>query len=108
MAWFFLLVAGCFEVGWPIGLKLGWDRDEVRWRPLVASAACMAGSGVFLFLAQRSIPIGTAYAVWTGIGSVGAFVAGILLFKEPAEAARIVCVGLIICGIVGLKVFSEH
>jgi quaternary ammonium compound-resistance protein SugE len=67
----------------------------------------MAFSGAFLFLAQRSIPMGTAYAVWTGIGSVGAFTVGVLLFGEAATAARMVCVGLIVCGIVGLKVFSE-
>jgi len=66
----------------------------------------MVASGTFLFLAQRTIPMGTAYAVWTGIGSVGAFVAGIVLFKEPAAAARIVCVLLIVAGIVGLKAFS--
>jgi quaternary ammonium compound-resistance protein SugE len=66
----------------------------------------MLGSGALLFMAQRSIPMGTAYAVWTGIGAVGAFVAGILLFKEPAQAARIACVLLIVAGIVGLKVFT--
>lgn len=108
MAWLYLLIAGIFEIGWPVGLKYGWTDDGLRWRPLAASVACMAGSGLFLFLAQRSIPMGTAYAVWTGIGSVGAFVAGLILFGEPATAARAVCVGLIVCGIVGLKVFSDH
>ena len=107
MAWLYLVLAGCFEIGWPIGLKYGWTDEGVRPWPLVVSVVCMAFSGGFLYIAQRSIPIGTAYAVWTGIGSVGAFVAGVMLFKEPATAARMVCVGLIVCGIVGLKVFSE-
>jgi quaternary ammonium compound-resistance protein SugE len=108
MAWVFLLLAGLFEIGWPVGLKYGWTDDGLRWKPLAASVVCMACSGVFLFFAQRTIPIGTAYAVWTGIGSVGAFIAGLLLFGESAAAARIVCVGLIVCGIIGLKVFSDH
>jgi quaternary ammonium compound-resistance protein SugE len=107
MAWLYLVLAGCFEIGWPVGLKYGWTDDGLRARPLVVSVVCMAFSGLFLFLAQRSIPMGTAYAVWTGIGSVGAFIAGVLLFGEAATAARMVCVGLIVCGIVGLKVFSE-
>ncbi len=107
MAWLFLVVAGLFEIGWPLGLKYGWTEQGLRPWPIVGSIACMTCSGAFLFLAQRSIPMGTAYAVWTGIGSVGAFIAGMLLFKEPATAARMVCVGLIVCGIVGLKLFSE-
>jgi quaternary ammonium compound-resistance protein SugE len=107
MSWLYLVLAGCFEIGWPVGLKYGWTDDGLRARPLVGSVVCMALSGAFLFLAQRNIPMGTAYAVWTGIGSVGAFVAGVLLFGEAATAARLACVGLIVCGIVGLKVFSE-
>jgi quaternary ammonium compound-resistance protein SugE len=106
MAWLFLVLAGGFEIGWPLGLKYGWTEEGVRPWPLVAAVACMAASGGLLFLAQRSIPMGTAYAVWTGIGSVGAFTAGVLLFGEAATAARMVCVGLIVCGIVGLKVFA--
>lgn len=106
MAWLYLILAGLFEIGWPVGLKYGWTDDGIRLKPLAASVACMMCSGVFLFLAQRAIPMGTAYAVWTGIGSVGAFAVGLWLFSEPATAARVVCVGFIVCGIVGLKVFS--
>ncbi|MBI1323158.1 hypothetical protein GC170_08215 [bacterium] len=106
MAWVYLVLAGLMEIGWPLGLKYGWNASGVRFWPLVGAGLSMAASGTFLFLAQRTIPMGTAYAVWTGIGSVGAFVAGIVLFKEPAAAARIVCVLLIVAGIVGLKAFS--
>ena len=106
MAWVYLVLAGLFEVGWPLGMKYGWQDKILRPWPLVAGAVCMGLSCFLLFLAQRTIPMGTAYAVWTGIGSVGAFVLGLILFKEPAEAARIVCVLLIVVGIVGLKIFS--
>jgi quaternary ammonium compound-resistance protein SugE len=106
VAWVYLILAGLLEIGWPLGLKYGWQATGVRPWPLAAAVACMLGSGALLFMAQRSIPMGTAYAVWTGIGAVGAFVAGILLFKEPAQAARIACVLLIVAGIVGLKVFT--
>ena len=103
MAWVYLIVAGLFEIGWPLGFKLGWTPTGLRAIPLVFSVACMACSGVLLLLAQRTIPMGTAYAVWTGIGAIGAFVVGLLMFKEPATAARFLCVGLIAAGIIGLK-----
>ena len=103
MAWFYLVIAGLFEIGWPLGMKLGWTPQGIRLLPLAASVASMALSGVFLFLAQRAIPMGTAYAVWTGIGAIGTFLIGLALFKEPATAARFVCVGLIAAGIIGLK-----
>jgi quaternary ammonium compound-resistance protein SugE len=106
MAWIYLLIAGVFEIGWPLGMKLGWTPGGVRPLPLVMSVVSMAASGVFLFLAQRHIPMGTAYAVWTGIGALGTFFVGLALFKEPATAARFVCVGLIAAGIVGLKLTS--
>jgi quaternary ammonium compound-resistance protein SugE len=106
MAWFYLMLAGMLEVGWPLGLKYGWTADGVKPWPLAGAAICMILSGGLLFLAQRTIPMGTAYAVWTGIGSVGAFVAGMILFKEPVEVARMLCVLLIVVGIVGLKIFS--
>jgi quaternary ammonium compound-resistance protein SugE len=106
MAWIYLLVAGVFEIGWPLGMKLGWTPQGVRALPLVLSVVSMALSGVFLFLAQQTIPMGTAYAVWTGIGAIGAFVVGLVLFKEPAVAVRFVCVGLIAAGVIGLKVFE--
>lgn len=103
MAWIYLVLAGLFEIGWPLGLKLGWSREGLRALPLVASVACMIASGVLLLLAQREIPMGTAYAVWTGLGAVGTFFVGLALFKEPATATRFACVGLIAAGIIGLK-----
>jgi len=107
MAWVYLVAAGMFEMGWPLGLKLGWNEEGIRPWWLVMSLSCMGVSGGLLFLAQRTIPMGTAYAVWTGLGAVGTFFIGIALFKEPATAARLVCVGLIAAGIVGLRLFSE-
>ena len=106
MAWVYLVVAGVFEIGWPLGMKLGWTPQGVRALPLMLSVLSMAASGAFLFLAQKTIPMGTAYAVWTGIGAVGAFFVGLALFKEPATAARFLCVGLIVAGIIGLKLSS--
>ena len=107
MAWVYLIVAGVFEIGWPLGLKLGWTDQGLRSWPLALSIICMAISGGLLLVAQRTIPMGTAYAVWTGIGAVGAFFVGLVMFSEPATAARFVCVGLIAGGIVGLKMFGH-
>ena len=107
MAWLYLILAGVFEVGWPLGFKIGWsEQDGIRPWPLAAAVASMAISGALLFMAQRQIPIGTAYAVWTGMGAVGTFILGLLLFAEPATLARMFCVGLIATGIVGLKLFG--
>ena len=103
MAWIQLIIAGFFEWGWPVGLKLGLAEEGLRWGWILFSIGCMTLSGGFLLYAQRTIPMGTAYAVWTGIGAVGAFVLGILFFGEPASLARIFFVGLIVMGIVGLK-----
>lgn len=108
MDWFFLVLAGMFEWGWPVGLKLAVTDQGFRYLPGVAAIICMAASGTFLLLAQRTIPMGTAYAVWTGIGAVGAFVIGILFFKEPAAMLRIASVTLVILGIIGLKFSSGH
>ncbi len=102
MAWLYLLIAGVFEVGWPLGMKLS-QRAGWLLPGLLVAAACMAISGVFLWLAQRTIPIGTAYAIWTGIGTVGTLLAGIALFGESAAAFRLASAGLIVIGIVGLK-----
>ncbi len=102
MAWVFLLVAGLSEIGWPLGLKLSQvTPHKAVW--LLVAVASMVVSGAFLWLAQKSIPMGTAYAVWTGIGAVGTFVAGILLFKDPVSVFRVLSVTLIVAGIVGLK-----
>ncbi len=102
MAWIYLIVAGLFEIGWPLGLKLSQTTEKkLLW--IVVAVVSMSLSGVFLWLAQKSIPMGTAYAVWTGIGAVGAFVVGILLFKDPANLFRIASVTFIVIGIIGLK-----
>jgi quaternary ammonium compound-resistance protein SugE len=102
MAWVYLIVAGLFEIGWPVGLKLSQTPGRLIVGVVIA-VVCMAASGAFLWLAQRSIPIGTAYAVWTGIGAAGTFIVGILFYGDSASALRLVSVGLIIAGIIGLK-----
>lgn len=103
MAWTYLLLAGVCEIGWPIGLKLGWTPSGARPLWIIFAIACMGASGALLFQAQRVIPMGTAYAVWTGIGAAGAFAAGITLFGDVVSTIRLVSVGLIIAGVVGLK-----
>ena len=101
MAWTLLLIAGILEVGWAIGLK--YTEGFTRLVPSVLTLIAMTASVVFLALALRSIPVGTGYAVWTGIGATGTALLGIVLFGEPATAARLACIGLIVAGIVGLK-----
>lgn len=108
MAWLYLIIAGIFEWGWPVGLKLGLSDASLRWGWIAFAGICMAISGALLLIAQKTIPMGTAYAVWTGIGAVGTFVLGLLLFSEPATLARFFFVGLIVVGIVGLKLASAH
>ncbi|MBS0538458.1 MAG: multidrug efflux SMR transporter [Proteobacteria bacterium] len=103
MAWIYLVAAGLFEVGWPLGLKLGWGPDGARPAWIAFAAITMVVSGALLMLAQRAIPMGTAYAVWTGIGAVGAFVVGISFFGDQASTMRIVSICLIAAGIVGMK-----
>jgi quaternary ammonium compound-resistance protein SugE len=103
MAWTYLILAGLLEIGWPIGLKLGWTENGLRVLWIAFAILCMALSGTLLLLAQRVIPMGTAYAVWTGIGAVGTFLVGIIAFGDSATALRIASVGLIIAGVVGLK-----
>jgi quaternary ammonium compound-resistance protein SugE len=107
MPWFYLLMAGLMEIGWPVGLKLAWADERFRWLPALFAVGCIVLSGFFLFLAQRHIPMGTAYAVWTGIGSVGAVVIGLLFFGEPATAIRLLCVTMIVAGIIGLKLCHD-
>lgn len=102
MSWLYLLIAGIFEIGWPLGMKLSQTtQDKISW--LVFSALSMALSGFFLWMAQKTISIGTAYAVWTGIGAIGAFAIGIFYFKDPVNTLRLVAATFIIIGIVGLK-----
>lgn len=102
MSWLYLVLAGLFEIGWPVGLKLAQDPSS-RWTGIMIAVLFMAVSGALLWLAQREIPIGTAYAVWTGIGAAGTFMVGILFFGDPASLARYLGVLLIISGVVMLK-----
>jgi quaternary ammonium compound-resistance protein SugE len=105
MAWFILLVAGLFEVGWAVGLK--YSDGFTRLWPSLATVASMAVSLGLLGLALRSLPLGTAYAIWTGVGTVGTALLGIALFQESAELLRLLCIGLIVAGIVGLKLATQ-
>ena len=104
MSWVYLFVAGLFEIGWAIGLK--YTNGFTRLVPTVLTAISMAVSLGLLGLALKSLPVGTAYAVWTGVGAVGTAILGIYLLNEPATVGRLVCIGLIVAGIVGLKVVS--
>lgn len=101
MAWILLLLAGVFEVAWAVGLK--YTQGFTRLVPTVLTLAAMVASLSLLGLALRTLPLGTAYAVWTGVGTLGTAILGIALFNEPATVARLVCIGLILAGIVGLK-----
>jgi quaternary ammonium compound-resistance protein SugE len=104
MAWAVLFVAGLLEIGWAIGLK--YTEGFSRLVPSLLTLAAMAGSVILLGLALKTLPIGTAYAVWTGIGAVGTALLGIALFGEPATALRLASIGLIVAGIVGLKLVT--
>ena len=104
MAWIILTVAGLFEIGWAVGLK--YTEGFTRPIPTLLTGVSLVASMVLLGWAIKTLPLGTAYAVWTGIGAVGTAIVGILLFKEPATAARLVCLALIVSGILGLKLFT--
>ena len=104
MAWTILLIAGLMEVGWAIGLK--YTEGFTRLVPSVLTLLSMLGSILLLGLALKTLPIGTAYAVWTGIGAVGTAALGIILFGEPATALRLSSIGLIVAGIIGLKLVT--
>jgi quaternary ammonium compound-resistance protein SugE len=106
MAWVYLFVAGLFEIGWAVGLK--YTDGFTRLWPSVATVACMAFSFWLLALALRALPLGTAYAVWTGVGTVGTALLGIALFQESADFVRLASIGLIVTGIVGLRLVSAH
>ena len=106
MAWVYLLVAGLFETGWAIGLK--YTEGFSRLWPSLLTLAAMVVSFVFLSLALKTLPVGTGYAVWTGIGAVGTVILGIVLFGEPATLAWLACIGLIVAGILGLKLVSAE
>jgi quaternary ammonium compound-resistance protein SugE len=104
MAWTMLFVAGLLEIGWAIGLK--YTDGFTRLTPSVLTIVSMIASVALLGLALKSLPVGTAYAVWTGIGTVGTALLGIALLGEPATVLRLVCIGLIVAGIVGLKLVA--
>ena len=104
MAWTYLVVAGLLEIGWAIGLK--YTEGFPRLWPSLGTLLAMVLSVLLLELAVRSLPVGTAYAVWTGIGACGTALLGMYLFAEPATALRFACIGLIVAGIVGLNVFA--
>lgn len=104
MAWIILFIAGLLEVGWAVGLK--YTEGFTRPLPTILTAIALVASMVLLGLAVRTLPLGTAYAVWTGIGTIGTAVLGMILFGEPATAMRLVFIGLILAGILGLKFVS--
>lgn len=102
-AWIYLLIAGLLEIGWPLGFKLS-QTTSYRVTFISVGVVCMALSGLFLWLAQRSIPIGTAYAVWTGIGAAGTFLIGVLAFNDSLAMMRVLSFLLIVAGVIGLKI----
>jgi len=102
MAWVYLIFAGLFEIGWPVGIKLA-QGQQYKYMGVVIAVVCMAISGSLLFLAQKQIPLGTSYAVWTGIGAAGTFLVGMLCFGDAASLGRYLGVILIISGVVVLK-----
>lgn len=104
MAWVYLVIAGLFEMGWAIGLK--YTEGFTKLVPTTLTVLAMVISVALLGLALRDLPVGTGYAVWTGIGTVGTALLGMYLFGDPVTVARLACIGLIVAGIVGLKVVS--
>jgi quaternary ammonium compound-resistance protein SugE len=105
MSWAYLFLAGLFEIGWPVGIKIS-QTTETRWLGIAIALSFMAMSGYFLWLAQQNIPIGTAYAIWTGIGGAGTFIVGVLFFGDALSLMRILGVLLIILGVAALKFSS--
>lgn len=102
MSWLYLLLAGVLEIGWPVGLKMAQE-PETRWLGILAAIGFIVASGFFLWLAQREIPIGTAYAVWTGIGAAGTFIVGVMFFGDSSSLMRYFGVLLIVAGVITLK-----
>ena len=105
MHWIFLFIAGLLEISWAVGLK--FSHRFTKLTPAIFTVACMIFSFYFLALALKQLPLGTAYAIWTGIGTIGTVVFGIILFKEPVTILRLVCIGFIVSGIVGLKLITH-
>ena len=107
MSWLYLIIAGIFEVGWPLGFKLASTYNKYNIIFIALSVISMALSGVFLYIAQKTIPIGTAYVIWTGVGAVGTLLIGILFFGDSADFWRLFFITLIIIGIIGIKIVHE-
>ena len=105
MSWIYLILAGLFEIGWPVGLKMAQE-NETRITGILIAIFFMAVSGLFLWLAQRQIPIGTSYAVWTGIGAAGTFIVGIYFYGDASSLGRYLGVALIVGGVITLKLAS--
>ncbi len=105
MHWLYLLIAGLFEISWAVGLKFSHGFSQIV--PSILTIVGMVASFYFLALALKNLPIGTAYAIWTGIGTLGTVILGIILFKEPASLPRLFCIALIISGITGLKLLTH-
>lgn len=103
MAWIYLIIAGLFEMGWPLGFKLADTYPKYFYLFITLAVVSMGLSGYFLYTAQKSIPIGTAYVIWTGIGAIGTVIMGILFFHDTASMLRLFFLTLIVIGIVGLK-----
>lgn len=106
MAWIILFLAGLFEIGWAVGLKYT-DGFTKLW-PSVGTLASMGVSVALLALALRTLPLGTGYAVWTGIGTIGTVIFGIMVFDEPTNALRLACIAMIVGGIIGLKLITTN
>ncbi|OXX83443.1 hypothetical protein AVM15_10890 [Paraclostridium benzoelyticum] len=106
MKWLVLVIAGIFEVWWAVGLK--YSEGFTKLVPSVLTVIGMIASFYFLSLALKELPLGTAYAIWTGIGTIGTVILGMFLFKEPIDFVRLVCIGFIVAGIIGLKLVSQH
>lgn len=107
MSWLYLIIAGIFEIGWPLGFKLASTYNKYNIIFITLSVISMALSGVFLYIAQKTIPIGTAYVIWTGVGAVGTLLIGILFFGDSADFWRLFFTTLIIIGIIGIKIVHE-
>ncbi len=106
MEWIYLVVAGLFEVGWALGLK--YSKGFTVITPSILTVIGMAASFYFLSLSLKSLPLGNAYAIWTGIGTIGTVILGIILFKEPINITRALCIMFIVLGIIGLKLISAE
>lgn len=105
LAWIYLIIAGIFEIGWPLGFKLS-QTTRFQFLFIAAAVASMALSGLFLWMAQREISMGTAYAVWTGIGAAGTFLIGVVYFGDSSGMMRLLSFALIVIGVIGLKLYE--